>query len=80
MPLNKIGSPVKLIVMKQGAFEVDLNVLASVISDKYPEKKLSINELHEVLKTFGVTDYKAEDMQELVGRLHAVGITVTENV
>jgi hypothetical protein len=78
--LNKIGTPNKLQILKQSAFEVDLNVLASVISDKYPEKKLSINDLHEILKTLGVTDYKAEDMQELVGRLHAVGITVTENV
>jgi len=80
MALNKTGSPTKLTVLKQSAFEVDLNVLASVISDKYPEKKLSINDLHEVLKTLGVTDYKAEDMQELAGRLHAVGITVIGNV
>lgn len=79
MPLNKIGTPSKLQVVKQGSFEVDLNVLASIISEKYPEKKLSLGDLHEVLKTLGVTDYKAEDMQDLVGRLQAVGITVVGN-
>lgn len=78
MAITKYGSPEKINVVKQSAFQIDLNVLASVLSDKYPSKSLSINELHEVLKTLGVTDYKSEDMQDLVGRLSAVGFKVME--
>lgn len=79
MPLNKIGSPQKLSIIKHSAFDIDVNVLTGVISDKYPDKKLSINQLHELVKTLGIVDYKSEDMQELVGRLHSIGIIVTEN-
>jgi len=79
MSLNKFGTPQKLDVIKQSAFEIDLNVLASVLQDKWPSKKLSLNDLHEVLKSLGITDYKAEDMTDLVGRLAAIGFSITEN-
>jgi hypothetical protein len=76
MPLNKIGTPTKLSVMKQGAFEVDLNLLASMLKEQWPNKTLSVNALHEALKSIGITEYKAEDMQELMGRLQAIGFTI----
>ena len=34
MALNKTGSPSKLSVIKQSAFDVDLNVLAAVLKDR----------------------------------------------
>jgi hypothetical protein len=78
--LNKIGTPQKINIVKQSAFQVDLNVLATILRDKWPDKSLSVNELHEALKGLGVIDYQAEDMQTLVGRLQAIGFKITENV
>jgi hypothetical protein len=81
MALNKRGTPTKLKVVKQSAFEVDLNVLASMLKEQWPDKTLSVNALHEALKNVGITEYKAEDMQELIGRLQAIGFTIKqENV
>ena len=74
--LNKKGSPVKLSIVKQSAFEVDLNLLASMLKEQWPSKELSLNALHEALKSIGITEYKAEDMQELVGRLQAIGFVI----
>lgn len=79
MAINKIGTPNKISVVRQGAFNIDLNVLASVLKDKWPDKSLSLNDLHEALKTLGVTDYKSEDMQDLTSRLMAIGFKITEN-
>jgi hypothetical protein len=76
MALNKTGSPVKLSVLKQGAFEIDLNLLASMLKEQWPDKNISVNALHEALKSLGITEYKAEDMQELAGRLQAIGFVV----
>ena len=78
MALNKIGSPIRLQVVKQSAFQLDVNLLASLLKDQWPGKVLSMSALHEALKSLGVTDYKAEDMQELVGRLSAVGFKIQE--
>jgi len=74
--LNKTGSPTKLTVVKQGAFEVDLNLLASMLKEQWPDKTLTVNNLHEALKSIGIVEYKAEDMQELIGRLQAIGFVV----
>ena len=76
MALNKTGSPVKLTVMKQSAFEVDLNLLASMLKEQWPDKTLTVNDLHEALKSIGIVEYKAEDMQELAGRLQAIGFII----
>lgn len=81
MALNKKGTPTKLTVVKQSAFEIDLNVLASMLKEQWPDKNLSVDALHNALKNVGITEYKAEDMQELIGRLRAIGFTVKpENV
>lgn len=76
--LNKTGSPVKLQVIKQSAFEVDLNLLASMLKEQWPDKILSVNALHEALKSIGIISYKAEDMAELTGRLAAIGFNITQ--
>lgn len=76
MALNKIGTPTKLSIVRQSAFEVDLNLLASMLQEQWPDKNISVNSLHEALKSIGITEYKAEDMQELVGRLQAIGFVV----
>ena len=62
--------------MKQSAFEVDLNLLASMLKEQWPDKTLTVNALHEALKSIGIVEYKAEDMQELIGRLQAIGFTI----
>lgn len=74
--LNKIGTPTKISIIKQSAFEVDLNLLASMLKEQWPDKNITVNALHEALKSIGITEYKAEDMQELIGRLQAIGFSV----
>jgi hypothetical protein len=76
MSLTKFGSPQKLNIVKKSAFEVDLNLLASMLKEQWPDKNISVNALHEALKSIGIISYKAEDMQELVGRLQAIGFAV----
>jgi hypothetical protein len=76
MALNKTGSPTKLSVIKQSAFEVDINMLASLLLDQWQTQTISLNQLHEGLKSLGIINYSAEDMQELVGRLQAIGFTI----
>lgn len=74
--LNKTGSPAKISIIKQSAFEVDLNLLAFMLKEQWPDKTLTVNDLHEALKSIGIVEYKAEDMQELAGRLQAIGFTI----
>jgi hypothetical protein len=76
MALNKTGSPSKITIVKQSAFEVDINLLASMLEEQWPDKNLTVNALHEALKSTGITEYKAEDMQELIGRLTAIGFVI----
>ena len=76
MALHKTGSPAKIKVVKKSAFEIDINMLASLLLDQWQTQTISLNQLHEGLKSLGIINYTAEDMQELTGRLQAIGFTV----
>lgn len=74
--INKTGSPARINVVKRSAFEIDINMLASLLLDQWQTQTISLNQLHEGLKSLGITNYTADDMAELVGRLQAVGFIV----
>lgn len=76
MALNKRGSPSKLKVVKNAGFQLGVNYLAELILKQIPDKELSIDQLHEALKSIGVRDYQAEDLSELMNRLQAIGFTI----
>jgi len=78
MSLSKKGSPVKIKIVKQSGFSVNPNYLAEMLLKQWPDKKLSVNSLHEVLKSIGVDNYGSEDLSELMNRLQAIGFQVTK--
>jgi hypothetical protein len=78
MALNKIGTPVPIKVIKESAFAMDVNVLASLIEKQWPKKEVSLDQLHEAIKHLGILDYSSEDMNQLVGRLQAIGFSISK--
>lgn len=78
MSLKKFGSPVKIKISKKSGFTMDINVLAERFKQDIPDKKLSVDQIHNLLKSIGVSNYQAEDLQELIGRLQAVGFKITK--
>jgi hypothetical protein len=79
MSLKKIGTPVKMILVeKSSAFALDINMLASLIEKKWTNKKITLNQLHEALKSMGVSNYLSEDMGELVSRLQSIGFEISK--
>ena len=77
MVLRKYGHPVKLDVIKSGAFAFDANLIAKKIEEAIPSKKLSINQLHESIKSLGITDYSSSDLGNLINLLKATGFSIT---
>lgn len=76
--LKKTGTKVKINVVKKSGFSLDPNLIAAEIEKKWPGgKKVSIDQLHEAVKSIGVIDYSDDDMQDLVGLLQSTGFTVT---
>lgn len=77
MALNKRGSPVKIKIVKDAGFTLDVNFLSEMILKQIPEKKLSMDQLHNALKSIGVVNYVADDMAILIDRLQAIGFSVS---
>jgi hypothetical protein len=77
MTLNKIGSPSKIKVVKYSGFSVDPNFLAQTLLKDWPSKKLSVDDLHLALKSIGVINYSSDDLSVLIGRLEAVGFSIS---
>ncbi len=74
--LKKYGSPHKIEVLKEGALAFDVNILSKMILDKWPNKKMTLDELHEAVKSVGIMNYSAEDMDNLINRLQSVGFHI----
>lgn len=77
MALRKFGHPVKLEVIKSGAFAFDANLIAKKIEEAIPSKKLSMDQLHESIKSLGITDYTSSDLGNLINLLKAAGFSLT---
>jgi len=76
MALNKIGSPSKIQVVKNAGFSLDPNFLAEMILKQIPEKEISVDQLHNALKSIGVINYSSDDMAILMDRLQAIGFSI----
>ena len=78
MALHKKGSPTKIKIVKQSGFSIDPNFLAEMVLKQWPDKKLTIDQLHAALKSIGINAYQADDMSVLVDRLSAIGFSITK--
>jgi hypothetical protein len=76
--LKKIGSPQKITVIKRSSFAIDVNYLVALIEKQSPTKAVSLDQLHNAVKSIGILSYTAEDMNSLVSRLQAVGFKITK--
>lgn len=76
MPLNKVGSPQKLKIVKNAGFTVDVDALAELFLKQWPEKQVTIDQIHNGIKSIGVNNYSSEDLSELMGRLQAIGFSI----
>lgn len=76
MALQKHGSPTKIRVIKNAGFTISENFLAEMILKQIPSKKLTVDELHDALKSIGIVNYSSDDMNKLISRLRATGFTV----
>jgi hypothetical protein len=78
MALKKQGSPSKIKIVKQSGFSLDPNFLAEMIQKQIPSKKLTVDQLHVMLKSIGVNNYQADDLSILMDRLQAIGFTISK--
>ncbi len=75
--LKKTGVAVKIKIVKSSGFSLDPNLIASELDKKWPGKKISLDQLHEAVKSIGVIEYGQDDMSHLVELLQSTGFTVT---
>ena len=76
MALKKFGSAQTLKVVKNAAFAVDVNSLAERFLKDWPNKKITIDQIHNSLKSIGIVNYSSEDMSVLTSRLQAIGFSI----
>lgn len=78
MAMQKHGSVAKIKVVKQGSFTLDENYIAAQIEKQWPDKQITLDQLHDGLKSIGVVNYSSDDMNALVGRLQAIGFKISK--
>jgi hypothetical protein len=76
MALSKKGSPTKIRVVKNASFAVDVNSLAERFLKDWPNKKITIDQIHNSLKSIGIVNYSSDDMSVLTSRLQAIGFSL----
>ena len=74
--LKKVGSPSKIAV--EGGLMLDPNLAVTRLKEKIKGNTASLDILHEMLKSQGITDYSGADFQKVVELLQSTGITVTK--
>ena len=78
MPLHKKGSPTRIKVVKNAAFSIGENFLAEMFLKQWPDKKVSVDQIHGALKSIGVVGYSSEDLSILMNRLQAIGFSISK--
>ena len=78
MALHKRGSAVKIKVVKNASFTVDSNYLSEIFLKQWPEKKVSVDQIHSALKSVGIINYGSDDLSILMNRLQAIGFTISK--
>lgn len=75
--LKKTGAPAKINVIKVSSFALDPNLIAAELERNWSGKKITIDQLHEAVKSIGVVEYSDNDMKDLIGLLQGMGFVVT---
>jgi hypothetical protein len=79
MALKKIGSPEKInVVGLNGALSLDPHLAAKRIKETWTAPTITIDQLHEKLKSLGVVDYSSEDMSKIINLLNSTGLKVQQ--
>ncbi len=76
MSLKKIGSPEKIHVVKDSSFSFDPNLIVKEIQKNWHNQVISVDQVHEAIKSLGIVDYNSEDMDKVLRLLNSVGIDV----
>ncbi len=77
MALKKIGSPEKIkLVNVESALAFDPHLVVKKIQESWTNPTITIDQLHEKLKSMGIVDYQQDDMTEIINLLNASGLTV----
>jgi hypothetical protein len=79
MSLRKRGTPEKIHVVesKEASFAFDPNLIVTMLKEKWPEQQISLDQLHETVKTLGIVDYSSTDLDQLIMLLQSSGFSVT---
>lgn len=76
MTLNKVGTPIKIQLIKHGAMAFDPNLFVKKIVEIWGKKPITIDQIHESTKSMGIIDYNSEDMSNIIHLLESSGIDV----
>lgn len=77
MTISKFGSPADIKVVQSG-LTFDPNIVVKQLQDKVKNGSISLDQLHEAVKSIGIVDYTSEDMNRLISLLKSVGIAVIQ--
>ena len=77
MPLNKIGSAVKITKI-ESSLALDPNIVVKEIEKSWKTRRMTIDELHEAVKSMGVVDYADEDLSAVIELLKSMGFEITQ--
>lgn len=77
MAISKFGSPESINVVKSG-LSFDPNIVVKQLQGKVKNGSITLDQLHEAVKSIGIVDYTSEDMNRLIGLLKSVGIAVIQ--
>ena len=77
MTLKKIGS-VEKITKIESSLALDPNIVVKEIEKSWKTRKMTIDELHDAVKSMGVIDYADEDLRAVIELLTSVGFEITQ--
>ncbi len=77
MPLNKIGSAVKITKI-ESSLALDPNMVVKEIEKSWKTRQMTIDELHDAVKSMGVIDYADEDLRAVIELLTSMGFKITQ--
>ena len=77
MSLKKYGSAVKITKI-ESSLALDPNIVVKEIENSWESKQMTIDELHEAIKSMGVIDYGDEDLRSVIELLTSIGFKITQ--
>lgn len=77
MALNKIGSAGKITKI-EASLALDPNIVVKEIEKSWKTKEMSIDDLHDAIKSMGIIDYDTEDLRAVMELLQSVGFKISQ--